>query len=351
MAEANEAATSSKAFDLETLAKSIALSTVVLFMIGVLTNNLYLLYLGFSDFSLIKTRYVLTGFLVVFLAFLWNLCFVYGDDILRHKQTEKFNPSNSPIYLLYRLILRSIKSLHLRQVYLRVIKPSYLRHIISRLAKIPDWCLGLSWIVLPLIISFLFIYDSFSRVFQNFAYTLFITFIYSSIFYLVCLIVGFILPKMLREEFLIFDETESKAKRDIKVGNYAAASIIYIFFILIYITMFVLYFYPHIPEQLGGGQVRKVQIVFAKDQVEIVKQLDIPTCPTGKVQGNLSKPLFLLFEGSENYFLRMEDGGRLLKINKKAVIGEIPLLNNPNKNQKVSECPLINSHDEKLKTS
>ncbi len=91
-----------------------------------------------------------------------------------------------------------------------------------------------------------------------------------------------------------------------------------------YVILFTEYIYPRVPEDFGGGAPSKVQLLLVKKKSEqIVKQLAIPTCNSNE-SASLSEPIILLFEGSEDYNLLINN--RVVKIDKKMVIAEIPIL-------------------------
>ncbi len=97
--------------------------------------------------------------------------------------------------------------------------------------------------------------------------------------------------------------------------------------------------YPIIPEQFGGGEPRQVRILFAKDQADTIKQNGIPTCSLGKLKSNWSKPVSLLFEGSENYLLRLDNTRPPIQLKKTTVIGLELISENHNRKQKLTDCP------------
>lgn len=113
----------------------------------------------------------------------------------------------------------------------------------------------------------------------------------------------------------------------------------YILFSYSYVGLFTQLIYPKIPEQFGGGEPRQVRILFTKAQADTIKQNGISTCSLGKLSSNWSKPVSLLFEGSENYFLRLEDARPPIQLNKKTVIAVEPILQKTNQKQKFAECP------------
>ncbi len=65
MTELSQEVSSRKPFDIDTATKLIACFTILFYIVGFITTNLYLQQLGFSDFSLFKPRFILTGSLVV----------------------------------------------------------------------------------------------------------------------------------------------------------------------------------------------------------------------------------------------------------------------------------------------
>jgi hypothetical protein len=50
---------------IETLVRSVAIVRALFYVLGFLTTNAYLYKLGVSDFSLLRTRFILTGVLTV----------------------------------------------------------------------------------------------------------------------------------------------------------------------------------------------------------------------------------------------------------------------------------------------
>jgi hypothetical protein len=70
---------------------------------------------------------------------------------------------------------------------------------------------------------------------------------------------------------------------------------------LAYIGLFGQYFYPTLPEQLGGGRPRMAQILVSGDAVPAVRELGLDVTEDAP----LSPPVSLLWEGEESYVIRL----------------------------------------------
>lgn len=65
MTEPSQEVSNRKIFDIDKATKLIAFFTILFYIVGFITTNLYLQQFSFSDFSLLKPRFILTGGLVV----------------------------------------------------------------------------------------------------------------------------------------------------------------------------------------------------------------------------------------------------------------------------------------------
>ena len=70
---------------------------------------------------------------------------------------------------------------------------------------------------------------------------------------------------------------------------------------LVYIGLFGQYFYPTMPEQLGGARPRIAQILVSGDAVPAVRELGLDVSEDAP----LSPPVELLWEGEESYVIRL----------------------------------------------
>lgn len=122
--------------------------------------------------------------------------------------------------------------------------------------------------------------------------------------------------------------------------NFGFLILLYIFFIYVYLGLFTQVIYPKIPEQFGGGEPRQVRILFAKEQADTIKQNGIPTCSSGKFLSNWSKPVSLLFEGSEHYLLRLDNTRPPIQLRKTTIIGLELISGKYEQKQKLADCPL-----------
>lgn len=160
--------------------------------------------------------------------------------------------------------------------------------------------------------------------------------LYSLNFYIIGLLLGLIplFPRLI---------TLFKGKK-INVNlrnNYLAILLILFYFELcgIYLGQFAKYIYPKVPEQFGGGEPRKVRVLFAKAQADALQKNGIFTCSSGNVLSNWSKPVSLLFEGSEKYLIRLEDKRPPIQLYKRNVDVVEPILETYNQKQRQIECP------------
>lgn len=123
--------------------------------------------------------------------------------------------------------------------------------------------------------------------------------------------------------------------------NYTDFGFLLISYILsayVYLGLFTQLIYPKIPEQFGGGEPRQVRLLFAKDQADTIKENGIPTCSSGKLKSNWSKPVSLLFEGSENYLLGLDNTRPPIQLKKTTVIS-LELISEKYNQKKLGDCP------------
>jgi hypothetical protein len=72
---------------------------------------------------------------------------------------------------------------------------------------------------------------------------------------------------------------------------------------LAYISIFGYQFYPALPEQLGGGRPRIVQVLIDPNAVPAVRELGLDVTE----EAPLSPPLELLWEGEQSYVIRLPE--------------------------------------------
>lgn len=302
MTETKPEVSNSKKLDADALAKQFAFLAILLYIIGFLTTNLYLQQFGFSDFSPINPRFIFTGGLVIlFVLFndifcliailiIWNKFF---KDISNKPQTSRRKPKLVSLFLF-----------------------------------------GLSVAVPLSVVSFIIVFGFFVKNYPNWEAKKIIFNSFNVYFF--CLLVGLI-PLF---PWLLALFKGKKIKLNLTT-NYLAILIILIYIQLcgIYLGQFAKYIYPKVPEQLGGGEPRKVRILFTKAQAETLQKNGMPTCKSGNVLSNWSKPVNLLFENSEKYLLRLEEQRPPIQLYKRNVDIVESTLQTYNQKETLNECP------------
>lgn len=299
MAESNKEVLDSKSFDLDDLyimAKSIPFLVPISPFIGIITTNLYLQQFNFLESSLINPRFIITGFCVIFFPAFSFICFMAGLS-----QLEDY--------------IKKISS-----------AKNYLIHFFSAIILL----------LIPVVIFYLYLNNEARFILRI---------IGSFLLYALSLFLVTVLLR-LPQEINVFNKRKSifalNHKLIIKskyVEDCRKLIIIYWLVVLcIYTPLFAQQIYPKIPEQFGGGEPRQIRILFAKDQADIIKQNGMPTCSSGKLLSNWSKPVSLLFEGSENYLLRLDNTRPPIQLKKTTVIS-LELISEKYNQKNLGNCP------------
>lgn len=252
---------------LEPLVKSLAAITAVFYVVGFLTTNAYLYKLGVSDFSLLRTRFVLTGVLTVI-----PLVLALMGGIYAAVDTAAFggigrNMSRASLwaladisvpFLLYFLLFwfvadndpaTSARDAALLSALCAVIVAAFLAALalFQRSGHRP--------------VSHL-MYRRRSVSYERFTG-------------------WFGIPDFVVERLV-----------------FAVAGPLLLF---AYIGVFGDHFYPMIPEQIGGGRPRVVQLLVAADAVPAVRELGLEVTTEEPV----SPPVALLWEGEQSMIVRL----------------------------------------------
>jgi hypothetical protein len=98
----------------------------------------------------------------------------------------------------------------------------------------------------------------------------------------------------------------------------ATLALIVLYVLALYMALFMIFAYPRIPSQFGGGRPEEVQLIIEGDKTASIKQLGIPI-PVGST---ITEPVQLLYQGSEVYILRLRDQ-RVVQIDKRLAPGLI----------------------------
>ena len=305
MTESKPEVSNSKIFDVDTLARQFAFLAVLLYIIGFLTTNLYLQQFGFSDFSPINPRFILTGGLVLFPIIFNYLLLTFEFSILSDKFSNTVLKSKFTVHQLPALILKTTKKIFVSPILL----------------------LSIPILIFPYIIYFLCFIKN-DTVFNGGL---------KAVYLCSFILVLSLLPSILWREHIIFSIPLTKLSLDKQ--DYRTVFMILLFSLYLYIIIFAQDIYPQVPEQFGGGEPRKVRILFAKAQAEALQKNGISTCSSGNVLSNWSKPVSLLFEGSEKYLLRLEDKRPPIQLYKRNVDVVEPILETYNQKQRLIECP------------
>jgi hypothetical protein len=92
---------------------------------------------------------------------------------------------------------------------------------------------------------------------------------------------------------------------------------------LLYSVLFMLYVYPTIPEQFGGGRPQRVSVLFASDASQDPGEIGLPLEPQKQ---RLSVPLELVHETDSLYVIRLPNN-QIMRIDKDLVSVVIPWTN------------------------
>lgn len=116
----------------------------------------------------------------------------------------------------------------------------------------------------------------------------------------------------------------------LRVGRLVAVALICLSAIGIYVIAFMILLFPKIPIQFGGGKPASVVLLIKKDEVDGVQALGVPfseedqrassAVKPSNTKSAVTKPLDLMYEGSEFYVIRV-DGSTLLRLNRDLVLG------------------------------
>ena len=251
----------------EQLIKSLAAITAVFYVVGFLTTNAYLYKLGVSDFSLLRTRFVLTGVLTVI-----PLVLALVGGIYAAVDTAAFGG---------------------------------LGRTMSRASL---W--ALADITVPFVLYFLlfwFVADNDPVTSARDA----------ALLSAICAVIvaAFLAALALFQRsghrpvsHLVYHRKAVSYERFtgwfgipdgvVECLIFAVAGPLLLF---AYIGVFGDHFYPMIPEQIGGGRPRLVQLLVASDAVPAVRELGLDVTAEGPV----SPPVELLWEGEQSMIVRL----------------------------------------------
>jgi hypothetical protein len=252
---------------LDQIVRSVAAVAAFFYVLGFLTTNAYLYTLGVSDFSLLRTRFILTGVLTLaplVLALIWGV--YVAVDISLFGGADGLS----------------------RRAYL--------------------------WVLADIAVPFLLYFALFSVVAENNVVT---SARDAALLSAICaaLVLAFLASLMLYRvserrplSHLVYRGQTLASDRFLQrfgVPNAVVESMVFgvggVILFLVYVGLFGQYFYPSFPEQLGGGRPRTVQLLIAASGVSAARQLGLDVSDDSP----LTPPLQLLWQGEEIYAIRL----------------------------------------------
>lgn len=273
------------ALPLEMLVKSLAAIAATFYVLGFLTTNAYLYGVGVSDFSLLRTRFILTGVLTLLPLVLALVGGIYAAVDLFAREGDGGIPGRVYLWLLADIALPFILYFALFSVVAEndVITSARDAALLSAVCAV---------IVLATLASIFLYRTSERRPLSRLGR---------------------------RSQPISYDRFRARfGVPDVVVESMLFAVAALVLF-LAYIGLFGQYFYPTVPEQLGGGRPRLAQLLIAADAVPAVRELGLEVTE----EFPLSPPLELLWEGEATYVVRLPPphGRSVVQLSRELVAG------------------------------
>jgi len=247
--------------------RSVAIVGALFYVLGFLTTNAYLYKLGVSDFSLLRTRFILTGVLT-----LAPLALALIGGIYAALDATLYGSHSGLTTRAYLWILADIAlPFALYFTLFSVVAENDVVTSARDAALLSAVC---AVIVLALLLSLALYRKSERRPLSHLAY---------------------------RGQPVTYDrftERFSVPNAVVETMIFAVAGVV---LFLAYVGLFGQYFYPRLPEQLGGGRPRMAQILVTGDATPAVRELGLDVTENAP----LSPPVQLLWEGEESYVIRL----------------------------------------------
>jgi len=252
---------------IETLVRSVAIVGALFYVLGFLTTNAYLYKLGVSDFSLLRTRFILTGVLT-----LAPLALALIGGIYAALDATVYGGHTGLTTRAYLWILADIAlPFALYFTLFSVVAENDVGTSARDAALLSAVC---AIIVLALLVALALYRKSERRPLSHLAY---------------------------RGQPITYDRFTERfgvPNGVVETMIFAVAGVV---LFLAYVGLFGQYFYPALPEQLGGGRPRMAQILVTADAVPAVRELGLDVTEDAP----LSPPVQLLWEGEESYVIRL----------------------------------------------
>jgi hypothetical protein len=266
-APSQTASTGGTAFPLDILLRNLAAVTAVFYVCGFLTTNAYLYRLGVSDFSLLRTRFVLTGALALLPLLQGILWAVYtATDV------EIFSTGRRLSRRGYLLVLVDV--VFLFALYFALFAFAADNDLLTA-ARLAATLSVLCVVVVLGLLGLLVLYRSAERR---------------------------PISRALYRGQPGADEHIARrfGVRDVTIDA-ATMAVLVVVLLLTYLTLFGDRFYAFFPEQIGGGRPRMAQLLVAQSAIPAARQLGLDVD-----EGDpLSEPVALLWLGEESYVIRL----------------------------------------------
>lgn len=251
------------------LVQNLAVVAAILFVVGLLTTNAYLYSLGVADFSLLRARFVLTGVVTLMPLAIALIGGLYAADEI-----------------------------------------AALGGFAAGAAQVSRWVFR--DVVIPVALFFLLFCFLLWYAAGN---DLLTSFRVAALLSVACAVIVVVLLGGLAIYQLTGGRSGSLPRRRSQafgqftawvgipgaVVETVALSVAGPLLVLTYIGWFGHYLYPAIPEQLGGGQPRVVQLLIASDAIPAARELGLQVAQDAPV----TPPIELLWEGDEIYVLHV----------------------------------------------
>ncbi len=251
----------------EMLIKSLAAIAALFYVVGFFTTNSYLYLLGVSDFSLLRTRFILTGVLVLAPLVLALIGGIYAAVDMAIHRDEAGLTSRAYLWILADIALPFV----LYFALFSVVAENDLVDSARDAALLSAICAA---IVLVVLASAALYRQSGRRPLSHLASRR-KPVSYERFHF------QFGIPDTIVES-LIF-----------AVGGFVL--------FLLYLGIFGQYFYPRLPEQLGGGRPRAAQLLIAAEAIPAARELGLDI----SADSPLSPPIELLWEGEDSFVIRL----------------------------------------------
>jgi hypothetical protein len=242
---------------IETMVRSVAIVGALFYVLGFLTTNAYLYKLGVSDFSLLRTRFILTGVLTLAPVVLALIGGIYAAlDATLHGSHTRLT-SRAYLWILADIAL----PFALYFTLFSVVAENDVGASARDAALLSAVCAVL---VLALLVSLALYRKSERRPLSHLAY------------------------RGKPVSYDRFTERFGVPSGVVETTIFAVAGVV---LFLAYIGLFGQYFYPTLPEQLGGGRPRMAQILVTGEAVPAVRELgldvteDAPLSPLSSYSG------------------------------------------------------------------